>query len=75
MRRRQTQPRATRRREPSTALGKPSVRAGADDRFAQFEAVGLTIALATRRKRRAMHTSLTSPDGAPIAAVAPGAYR
>jgi hypothetical protein len=36
MRQRRTQPRATRRRKPSTALGKPSVRAAADDRLAQF---------------------------------------
>jgi hypothetical protein len=49
MRRRRTPPRASRRREPSTALGKPSVSAAADDRFAQFDIVGLTIALATKR--------------------------
>jgi len=41
--------RAIRRREPSTALGKPSVRAAADDRFARFDVVWLTIALATER--------------------------
>jgi hypothetical protein len=32
------QPRASRRRVPSTAPGKPPVRASADDRFAQFHA-------------------------------------
>jgi hypothetical protein len=40
-------PRASWWREPSTALGKPSVSAGADDRFAQFGVVVLAIALAT----------------------------
>lgn len=39
---RRPQRRASPRREPSTALGKPSVSAAADDRFAQFEVVGLT---------------------------------
>jgi hypothetical protein len=44
-----TQPRASRRREPSTAFGTPSVSAAADDRFAQFDVVGLTIASATKQ--------------------------
>ncbi len=46
---RRTQPRASQRREPSTALGKPSVSAAADDRFAQFDVFGLTTALATKQ--------------------------
>jgi hypothetical protein len=37
MRRRRTQPRASRPREPSTALAKLSVSAAADDRFAQLD--------------------------------------
>jgi hypothetical protein len=44
--RRWLRPRASQRRD---ALGEPSVSAGADDRFAQFDVVGLTIALATKR--------------------------
>jgi hypothetical protein len=32
-----------------SALGKPSVSAAADDCFAQFDVVGLSIALATKR--------------------------
>jgi hypothetical protein len=35
--------------EPSTCLGKRSASAAADDRFAQLDVVGLTIALATKR--------------------------
>jgi hypothetical protein len=35
--------------EPSTALGKPSVSAAADDPFAQFDVVGLMIASATKQ--------------------------
>jgi hypothetical protein len=49
MRRRRTQPRATRGGSPRPALGKRSVRAAAHDRFAQLDVVGLTIALATKR--------------------------
>jgi hypothetical protein len=64
MRRGRARPRASRRRDPSTALGKPSVSAAADDRFAQFDVVGRTITLATERSSDRARTASPGPIGA-----------